>query len=455
MVKMFAKLSFILFPILLSLSAFAVSAGTANFEIMDRPTGTSKSYFIFVNLNSSLVEQEYYRAAAKENGSGFISIPNSATVQIMAGPYAEYINLKCEDQTHPGNQCQQLDKYLINAADAHPVNLDRDLPAVFNAIKGQSIKSIVLSGHNSDGGFSGDYLVPNTYSHDQIAQKIKQQTAVDPDLFIETIFLGLWGCDSVTLGNSQIYTAALPNLSVIGGFGDTAPSGVRPASGIFMRGVMNSASSLVLAKTKVDLMKQIHSVQGAINVYGALWVKTLKNGTFIYRHSSEGSTIEEVTQSCENFMNHDFENARDLVEKYNDGILAIPTDRPGSPLREVYYDLTSHSTCYNQDDFLSPVQVGMLRFIGAVKENFVLVFQKSLSPSLQNQIMQADRRQLIALAQSLSKADPASRRAGMLIQRYLLDLDDSCFDFLLWHEKRDSAPAYHCSIDSSGNWLVQ
>jgi hypothetical protein len=440
----------------LSHSALAQLGSAPNFEILDQPVRNTRSYVVFVNLNTSVVEQNYLREMAQRQGYGFLMIPNSKTVNSMAANYANFVNGKCEDQKNSLKikRCSDWDHQLIESANLNNVDLSRDLPAAFDSIRGNSVKALIFSGHNSDGGFSGDYLAVDTYGHDEIAMKLADQNQKNPRLFAGLNFLGLWGCGSVTLNTMKIYTNVLPSVNLIAGYGATAPSGVRAASGMYMVSAWSHEAALVSARTKPQLRAVINSIQAIHDVYGALWVKTLNMGSFFYVHDEDGTTIEDEKQACDIFMKAKFDRINTLVQNYATGAVEIPEDSDDSPLRVAYYELTEHSSCYDQEKYLSPTQVGSLRFFDSIKQNFVTSFANVLAPSLKEQILKSNRKALYDLAESLKFANGAGQRAGLLIQRYLLDLDDSCYDFLLWHKKADKALPVHCRLDQRGQWIV-
>ena len=281
--------------VLSSMVGTADSLGAPNFEVLENPAASTKAFVVFVNLNTSVIELEALRTIAKQNGFGLASIPNSATMNAMAADYSDYKLQGCDSEDpHPTDSCTTLDKKLMAAADLHAVDLSRDLSAVLGALQGSTIHSLVISGHNTDKGFSGDYLVPTDYSHSLIAQTLKNHADANSQLFTDIQFLGLWGCDSVKLPIVSTYKAAIPGIGFVAGYGDTAPSGVRPASGAYLTSVWQHASELKQVDSKNTLGEQIQSIDEFKNVYGSIWVHTENIGTYLYRHSSAGTTFDQV-----------------------------------------------------------------------------------------------------------------------------------------------------------------
>ena len=68
-------------------------------------------------------------------------------------------------------------------------------------------------------------------------------------------------------------------------------------------------------------------------------------------------------------------------------------------------------------------------------------------------ILTSSRPELVTLASSLQALGSDSRKLGMYIDRYLVKVDDSCMDFLVWHEKKPGRiPSHECTVMEDFNW---
>jgi hypothetical protein len=460
MMPMLASLM-VKFFLLLGFANAQAIASSANYEILDTPQGPEKNYFVFLNLNTSRVEQVHYRAVAQELGYGFLMIPDSKTVNRMAVSYEKFIDDHCESQAQSMTRnCKKLDDDLVAAADQYGVDLDRDLPAALNSIHQGKIRALVISGHHSDEGMSGDYLSINTYKHTQIIQQILKQKALDRGLFSKIEFFGLWGCDSVSERTVEPYRTALPSLRLIAGYGDIAPSGIREESGRYLGSLLRNQLELIAMGSKEELRRAIARIESVHQIFAAVWVRTLNAGSFLYRHSSHvPERVVRYEDDCNDFLAHRYRYEKQLVREYYSGELSIPHDDAQSNLRAVYYDFTSYSACYlhgelnskNEMIFLSPARIGMLRFFVGVKENFIALFH-SRYDSL---IYKSDRKGLIQLVSQLKWGTHEDLRMSLLIERYLIQLDERCIDFLSWHAKRSVLPIAHCALNSADQWIDQ
>jgi hypothetical protein len=288
--------------VLISILSQADTLQSSNFEILETPAGNSNSFVVFINLNTSEIELDALRAIAKQNGFGLVTIPNSATMNAMTTDYADYKLQGCDSEDpHPTSACKSLDNKLIEAAGKYAVDLNRDLPAALQAVQGAKINSLVISGHNTDNGFSGDYLVPKDYNHGLITQTLKKYADLNPQLFAELQFLGLWGCDTVKLPIVNTYKAALPKIGFVAGYGDTAPSGVRQISGDYLASVWEHSAALRQVDSKATLGDRIQSIDEFNKVYGSIWVHTESIGTYLYRRSSTGTTFDQVASRLSRF----------------------------------------------------------------------------------------------------------------------------------------------------------
>lgn len=204
-----SKFAILLTPILFSLNA--------------------KTDILFLDLNDAPGEIKSARQAAEARGEKLIVIPNE-------------------------NQKKQVTLAQIK----------KELNAYKASSSGVSFEgftSIVISGHDGYGAFSGSRKGEQFYSDIENFQEIFKE---NKSLFKNTRSVSLWGCRTTNMGSVASYwqNSGLPEDIVFAGFDDSGPSKTREANHQYLSTFLLNDKELNRAKKETEVAEVMKKIKG-------------------------------------------------------------------------------------------------------------------------------------------------------------------------------------------------
>ena len=483
-----------------------------------------KDMTLFVNLNTNVHEREATMNAAKKLQTGYALIPSLKTDEELSPIYQKFMETKdrvnsldrrhemledrcnnrldsCDPQAVKRakvllDEAQKIsdgyDQQAIDFAGTHPLDIKKEFLDLTMELESQGLEvtHLILSGHNETGeneasGFSGDYLAVRKIKDAKLIQIMQEH----PKVYGRLTFLGLWGCESVTHNQVDIFEKALPSIQVWAGYYDTAPAGIRPDSYQYLYGAMMHAESLAAISDPSLLKAAIKKVPSVDNVYSGMAVRLNHGEPYIYyKKEADDDSIQTRFEPvhggarCKTFLAEEYPKSVAVVEKYLFGLEDIPDDTDHSALRNAYYEMSQNYDCYWRKGGYSPGKVGLLRFYQTFATNFDRTFatiitkaetELKLSPyysTLQNEFPKLDLKHLDQVSRPMTmqftkklnelegNVKPKSiaiQSLVMYLNRYLVDIDTKCVEFLEWHDdKHETLANAKCVLTESAGQLT-
>jgi hypothetical protein len=431
-------------------------------------TGTETHALVFLNLNASLREQAAAQAEAQRMGLAFAMVPSLKAINELG---------KIVDHAADLNETEKREGFIV--AHNHDFNSNVEFRSLVDELDSRNLKvsHLIISGHNSDGGFSGDFFSLKVFAH----RKVRAVMSDYPEAFSELRFMALWGCASVTEETIAYYHSKLPSLKMMAGYYDTAPKGIRPKSAGYLRGVMNASEALISTTSRNALEKRIKAIPFINEVFAGIWVEPApEHSYFYYQSETDHAYFDEYGSHghCDRFRKSFFDQDVKTVDQYffaspfnrtdqfhvpHHYQIEIPEDTSHSPLRDAYYNLLQNYACYKDDAVVkyTPQKAGSLRFFTGVQFNFTRTFadviqraqvEFNLLPDsvrampamdLADVLTKQSRPQLIDLSKNLQRLKltapmhSALTELSLLVDRYLYNVDDVCMDMLEWHDAHE------------------
>lgn len=126
---------------------------------------------------------------------------------------------------------------------------------------GQKFNSIVLSGHDGNGGFSGS-RGDQSFSID--VEDLQSEFKKTPAVFQDVRSVLLWGCRTTNIGSLDVYwkDSGLPNVKVFAGFDDSGPSKYRQANADYLKDFLRLDQQIAEAPTKSKVEELVNQIRG-------------------------------------------------------------------------------------------------------------------------------------------------------------------------------------------------
>lgn len=291
---------------------------------------------LFIDTNNSAQEIKTARAAACARGESLISLPHDLTPKSNVSA----------DQFKAGLQHLKT--------------------------KGMKPTSIILSGHDGGGSYSGEtgYL-----TRKDITKTIEEF----PEFKESVESLYLLGCYTGVKFEVFSWMAAFPKLRLIGGYEGSAPLSARQAGHDYLTALMlqekklSAESDSKKIQKALDAVKNINMLTSAIAVHAPACLDEKQNPLdFYFRSKPESGPRFEVLDSkdCVQRMKELPKNISEFNKYYN-GTSEIPADTANGPLRQIYKFFRGSEHCFKDaQEIPSGDQVLALLFYNGYTANF-------------------------------------------------------------------------------------
>ncbi len=201
-----------------------------------------------------------------------------------------------------------------------------------------SLSSVVVSGHDGNGNFSGDN---GSLSATHIRDAFEKAKPVGDNVRS----LLLWGCYTTTPGSIEFrWKNALPNVSAVIGFDGSAPSKERLGSHTYLEDYLKREESLLKIRDARQLAAAYNSIRNIKLMKSAACI----NDTYL-TPTTAPRTMQSILGSCMNVPATTKESEQfTCYFESKPGCETIPANTPQSPLRVYYNHLQATSHCNDQ-----------------------------------------------------------------------------------------------------------
>lgn len=333
---------------------------------------------LFLDFNGSEKEVEAAKKAAAKRGEKVIVLPKVSKEDKKAmdnnkkeyGKVQLYITKVCADPNKVSecNDAWTKSGKLQEAYNAitlkNAVN-SQTLPSEIEKIKKNNTKltSLVISGHDGNGYFSGIFGGLNESDLAQIATS-------NQEVFQNTRSILLWGCYTANINSINYkWRKAFPQAEIIAGFDGKAPLGIRVGSATYLEDILNQESELTKIKDKEALKKAFKKFREIRDMNAALCAG--EN----YVTNSVALNLKEIFGMCAKV---DLPKIKEIYSCYKNAEKEAcknpPRNTAQSDLRGIYNELQTYQHCFveNTDPELpSPETIIRLIFFDTVKKNML------------------------------------------------------------------------------------
>lgn len=259
----------------------------------------SFSDILFIDTNNSPKEIEAAKKAAAKRGEKLIVFPESRS------------RFKSVD----------LENYLKK--------LESD---------GKKLSSVVLSGHNGNGHFTGNF---GDMSYESLSKAF--QTA--PNLTSSVRSMMLWGCYTTNLGSVQnFWKKHFPQLELIAGFDGVAPANDKEAGWKYLEDVLVQEKKLTQSKDEKELKRHFKNLS-QINVMNAA-LCTSENFT----SHKKTFKISEAFQAC-NKLGEEIQSVFNCYfNATEERCKNVPKDTANGEIRKLYNHVQDNYHCNGTTD---------------------------------------------------------------------------------------------------------
>jgi hypothetical protein len=343
----------------------------------------SHADILFLDLNGNPKEIEAAQVAAKKRGEKVIVIPTVTNEMKTQKQKLKVAREKANDEFYKkgcttgtsSEKCAEVTKILSEAVKQENEFQERNLlkaAALNKAIadlqkKGAKLSSMVVSGHDGNGQFSGSF-------GDLTDKDIATAFTNNPPLGDDIRSLALWGCYTANVASLSMYwKRSFPKVEVVIGFDKKGPLGNSPANWALLKDFLTKEKKLSEIKDENELRKALKGLDGVRITEAAICV----GGIFSNKKAS--MDLESATKMCEGAFLKDKSIYTCYLNAEKD-CPNPPADPNESDLRRFYESLQDYAHCR---EILPPdQQVGMpsaetmIRLIhfSEVKKNFVQNF---------------------------------------------------------------------------------
>lgn len=328
---------------------------------------------LFFDLNGNEAEVEAARRGAAKRGEKLIVLPEvepsvksrlkemqKQFQKFQAAYSAKCMNIAsgdCEEMSKKGMKIEaELGAFLGKIPRINRDNL-KDQLAKF---QGKNISALVISGHDGNGNFSGDF---GGFSDQGLKAVFDQVKPLGDN--IRSLYL--WGCYTSTIGSVDFHwKKAFPNVEMIAGFDGRAPLGDKKGSSSYLEDALVKEKQLTQQKDAKSLQKVFKSLKDVNAMYSSVCV-----GDNIV-NNKRAISISQAKELCAKLKTSPEKASFQCYKKAEKGCENPPQNTSQSPLRTYYNFLQDHKHCREipNSEFDSPDTVISLIFFDQVKKNF-------------------------------------------------------------------------------------
>ena len=311
---------------------------------------SADSFVLFVDMKNSTQEVKAAREAAEKSGRKLVVVPDlpakdrkqliRLTEQVREAK--KQFKKACSGDKVDKAVCDEKSKIYDDLDDkktqlADGFKLTREKLAAFLAAnKEKEFSSVVISGHDGTGSFSGEF---GRLSDQAIAEELGKYPAQRDSIRA----LHLWGCYTTSPGSLLLnWKKHFPNTSLITGYEGRAPLGDKPAGWHYLKGVLAQEPELVRAGDSAKLQKLLKKIPGAINTHSGIYA------CGEYATIKDHYNINDLQHRCEDVKPQIQEKGPEYecFLKASEEKCANPPDDVGrGPVRQFYELLHKASAC--------------------------------------------------------------------------------------------------------------
>lgn len=344
---------------------------------------------LFIDMNNSPQEIKAARESAEKSGRKLVVIPEVSDKdrKKLMNQIAELnalrtkVNTLCYSEKPDKQACDAKKKQYVeletkkSAAAATFQLTEEKLNAFLAANKDKTFSSVVISGHDGTGSFSGEF---GRISDTGIAEALGKY----PSLKDSIRTLHLWGCYTTSPGSLMLnWKKNFPNTSLITGYEGRAPLADKPAGWHYLKGVLAKEPELLKAGDSAKLQKLLKKIPGANQVTAAIYACE------DYASLKDHYNIADLKHRCDDVKPQIKEKGPEFecYLKAQDEKCANPPENVGSgPVRQFYELLHKASACeeitndsifgtYSRDTAIRLV------FSREIQKNFGHIYAKKLA----------------------------------------------------------------------------
>jgi hypothetical protein len=274
-----------------------------------------KRTVIFIDANNGGQEVETARAAACNRGDSFVVFPENGSCT---------------------NGCRDHLKTTLSSLKA----------------KGSAPVSVILSGHDGGGNYSGTY---GNISRSDITRMFSEDF---PEFKNSVESLYLLGCYTGVKYEVFSWMSGFLELKFIAGYEGSAPSSTRLAGHAYIEHLMLQEKQLINQANQANIKNDIEKIPYMEQLTSSIVVRALqcedpetnKPTDFYYRSKPvQGEKMEILNSAdCVEKIGKSKEKSQEFTKYYN-GELPVPADTANGPLRHLYNFYRSAEHCFNGD----------------------------------------------------------------------------------------------------------
>ncbi len=389
---------------------------------------------LFLDMNNSPKEIEAAQQAAKKSKRQLVvypEVPDSVRTKITNADQkiAKLIRTrdkKCKkmDSDFCKNLNEEIGTNLKGREElAKPYKISKEGLTEFlkkQKAAGMAFPSLVISGHDGTGSFSGhfgrlgDLELANILNDSEMANDVRT--------------IHLWGCYTTSPGSLMLnWKKHFPNISLFTGYDGRAPLNDKPAGWQYLKGVLEREPALLEAENARKLQAMLKKIPGANQVTAAIYsCEDYATLTDSYNFRDMGPKCEKLKQEI-----IESEHIYSCYLKASSDECANPPENTGrSPLRS-FYELTQKAVAckdFSEDPIfrnLSRDQAIRLIFFREVINNFARIYAAETAEA--NEILRslgAPSHLLLEDIPHLSRKEILEKLEGLLqfIQSQSVDL---------------------------------
>lgn len=248
--------------------------------------------------------------------------------------------------------------------------------------EGKVFPSVVVSGHDGTGSFSGHF---GRVGDEELA-KIFEEADIHQD--IRTFHL--WGCYTTSPGSLMLnWKKHFPNISLFTGYDGRAPLNDKPAGWSYLKGVLEKEPALLEVENAKKLQAILKKIPGANQVTSAIY------SCDDYANLTEAYNFQDMGAKCQKFKEQILaseETYQCYLKATKEDCFDPPQNTGRSPLRD-YYELTQKAVAcrdFSDDPIfrsLSRDQGIRLIFFREVVNNFSRIYRTEILES--NEILKS------------------------------------------------------------------
>lgn len=387
---------------------------------------SAEEYVLFIDTNNSPLEIKAAREAAEKSGRRLLVMPDISEkdrkAYLQMGAKLDAARAIYEKACDGKNEtaCRESEK-KFNEAEKSKSDLletfqltEEKVSGFLAAHQNKTVSSVVISGHDGTGSFSGEFGgVSDIYLATELEKYPNMKNAIRT--------LHLWGCYTTSPGSLLLnWKKHFPNISLLTGYEGRAPLADKPAGWHYLKGVLAKEPELLRAGDSAKLQRLLKKLPGANQVTAAIY------SCGDYATNKEHYSLTELDQRC-NALRPQLEDKGPEFECYLKGseekCANPPEDIARGSVRQFYELLHKSAACtqiskdqvfrtYSRDSAIRLV------FGREVQKNFENIYAKKLSE----------------IDETLEKLGAPERirfkKVGSLSRREVLQRIDDLLDFL-------------------------